>query len=41
MIKSISFIGTGKMATALIRCIYNKKLAKSIIASDRNNKNLT
>lgn len=37
---SISFIGTGKMATALISCIYNKKIAKSIIASGRNKKNL-
>lgn len=38
--KSIGFIGTGKMATALISCIYNKKMAKSIIASGRNIKNL-
>ena len=39
--KNIAFIGTGKMATALISCIYNKKIAKSIIASDKNEKNLT
>lgn len=38
--KAISFIGTGKMASALISCIYNKKLAKSIIASDKYDKNL-
>lgn len=37
----IAFIGTGKMATALISCISNKNMAKSIIASDKNNKNLT
>ena len=36
----ISFIGTGKMASALISCIYKNKLAKSITASDKNNKNL-
>ncbi len=36
----IAFIGTGKMATALISYIYNKKIAKEIIASDKNNKNL-
>lgn len=40
MKQRIAFIGAGKMATALIRCIYNKKLAKSIIASDKSNKNL-
>ncbi len=40
MKQRIAFIGAGKMATALISCIYNKKLAKSIIASDKNNKNL-
>ncbi len=38
--KKLAFIGTGKMATALISCIYNKKFVKSIIASSRNNKNL-
>ena len=38
--KKISFIGTGKMATALISSFYNKQLAKTIIASDKNNKNL-
>ncbi|MDP3765710.1 MAG: pyrroline-5-carboxylate reductase [Nanoarchaeota archaeon] len=38
--KSIGFIGTGRMATAMISCIYNQKIAKSIIASGRNNKNL-
>ena len=38
--KTISFIGTGKMATALISCIYNKRFVKSIIASDKNEKNL-
>ena len=40
MHKSISFIGTGKMAAALISCIYRKNFAKSIIASDKNEKNL-
>jgi len=40
MKQRIAFIGAGKMATALISCIYNKKLAKSIIASDKNNENL-
>ena len=40
MKKSISFIGTGKMATALISCIYDKNIAKSIIASNKNSKNL-
>ena len=39
--KSIGFIGTGKMATALIGCIYNKKIVTSIIASSRNIENLT
>ena len=38
--KTIGFIGAGKMAMALISCIYNKKIAKKIIASSRNNKNL-
>lgn len=38
--KSIGFVGTGKMAKALINCIYSNKLAKSIIASGRNKKNL-
>ncbi len=38
--KSISFIGTGKMSTALISCIYKNKLAKSIIASDKNEDSL-
>lgn len=41
MPKTISFIGTGKMATALISVIYNRKLAKSIIASDHKESNLT
>lgn len=36
----LAFIGTGKMANALISCIYNKKIAKSIIASDKNEENL-
>ena len=40
MPKTISFIGTGKMAAALISFIYNKKLAKSIIASDHKEENL-
>ena len=40
MKKSIAFIGTGKMAVALISCIYNKKFVKSIIASDKNENNL-
>ena len=38
--KSIGFIGMGKMATALISCIYNKKIAESIVASSTNIKNL-
>lgn len=40
MNKKISFIGTGKMASALISCIYNKGISKSIIANDKNEKNL-
>ena len=40
MSKSISFIGTGKMATALISSIYKNNLAKSIIASDHKVENL-
>ena len=40
MNKSISFIGTGKMAAALISAIYSKNLAKSIIASDHREENL-
>ena len=40
MKQRIAFIGAGKMAAALISCIYNKKLAKSIIASDKSNENL-
>ena len=40
MLKPISFIGTGKMATALISCIYKNKLADEIIASDHNKENL-
>lgn len=40
IMKKLAFIGTGKMATALISCIYNKKFIKSIIASDKNQKNL-
>ena len=40
MPKTISFIGTGKMATALISCIYKNKLAKEIIASDRKEENI-
>ena len=36
----ISFIGAGKMATALISAIYKNKLADEIIASDRNEENL-
>lgn len=38
--KTISFIGTGKMATALISSIYKNKLAKEIIATNRNKENL-
>ncbi len=38
--KSVGFIGAGKMATALISCICNKNIAKSIIASNRYEKNL-
>src|SRR3989338_8309055 len=40
MTKSISFIGTGKMAAALISCIYKNNLAKSIITSDHKEENL-
>ncbi len=40
MNKTISFIGTGKMAAALISAIYKKKLAKSITASDHKEENL-
>jgi len=40
MNKSISFIGTGKMAAALISCIYKNNLAKSIITSDHKEENL-
>lgn len=37
MQKTIGFIGAGKIASALISCIHNKKIAKSIIASGRKN----
>ncbi len=37
--KRIAFIGAGKMATALISCIYKHNYR--IIASDKNNKNLS
>jgi len=40
MSKKLSFIGTGKMSSALISCIHSRKIAKSIIASDKNEKNL-
>lgn len=40
MQESIAFIGAGKMAAALISCIYKSNISKSIIASDRNDKNL-
>ena len=40
MPKSISFIGTGKMAAALISSIYNSKLDYEIIASDHKEENL-
>ena len=40
MRQRIAFIGAGKMASALISCIHSKKIAKSIIASDKNDKNL-
>ncbi|MBI2655845.1 pyrroline-5-carboxylate reductase [Candidatus Woesearchaeota archaeon] len=40
MTKPISFIGTGKMAAALISCIYKNNLAKSVIASDHREENL-
>ena len=39
--KNLAFIGAGKMASALISCIYKNNISKSIIASDRNDKNLT
>ena len=38
--KTIAFIGTGKMATALISCICKNNISRNIIASDKNNKNL-
>ena len=40
MPKSISFIGAGKMAAALISSVYKNKLAKSIIATDKHEENL-
>ncbi len=40
MNKTISFIGTGNMATALISCIYKNKLSNKIIASDHKEENL-
>ena len=40
MPKTISFIGTGKMATALISSIYNSRLDYEIIASDHKEENL-
>ncbi len=36
----IAFIGAGKMASALISCIYKSSISKSITASDKDNKNL-
>ena len=38
--KRVGFIGAGKMATALISRIYNKKTSKSIIVSNRDTKDL-
>ena len=40
MLKTISFIGTGKMATALISSIYKSKLNYELTASDHNEENL-
>ena len=40
MNKNIAFIGAGKMATALISCIYKNNISKSIIAN-KTNKNPT
>ncbi len=40
MFKTISFIGTGKMAAALISSIYKSNLDKEIIASDHKEENL-
>lgn len=40
MKQRLSFIGTGKMAAALISCIYKRNISKSITASDKDNKNL-
>ena len=40
MKQNIAFIGTGKMASALISCIYKNRLAKQITASGRNKSNL-
>ena len=40
MPKTISFIGTGKMATALISCIHESSLGYLIIASDKDTGNL-
>ncbi|MBI2101219.1 pyrroline-5-carboxylate reductase [Candidatus Woesearchaeota archaeon] len=38
--KSIAFIGTGRMASALISCIHKSSISKSIIASDKSDINL-
>ena len=40
MSQTISFIGTGKMASALISSIYNSRLDYEIIASDHKEENL-
>lgn len=40
MTKTISFIGTGKMAAALISCIYKNELKYSIIATNKDEESL-
>jgi len=38
--KTTAFIGTGRMAAALISCICKSSVSRNIIASDKNNINL-
>src|SRR3989338_10509707 len=37
----MAFIGAGRMATALISCVYKSNISKSIFASDKNEKSLS